>query len=271
MSVGPNCEPGAPMLELRHIRKTFNRGSASELRLFEDFSLSVGRGRFVCIIGSNGSGKTTLLNLLCGGETPDGGEILLDGRDITRVPEHRRFRRIGRVYQDPALGTCPRLTILENLALAENKGGRFGLSRGVGRKKTEEYRARLSLLKMGLEDQLDLPVENLSGGQRQALSLLLCTMTPIDLLVLDEHTAALDPASGETVMELTRRLVEEKKLTTLMVTHNLRFAAAFGDRLLLMHRGRIVLDAADAEKRKLKIGDLTDRFHEISIEDGNSL
>ena len=261
----------APMLELRHIRKSFNRGSVSEVRLFEDFSLSVEKGRFVCVIGSNGSGKTTLLNLVCGGVQPDDGQILLGGADIARLPEFRRSRRIGRVFQDPALGSCPQLSILENLSLAENKGKRFGLSRGVSRKKAGEYRARLEVLKLGLEDKLDLPVASLSGGQRQALSLLLCTMTPIDLLILDEHTAALDPTSSETVMELTRRFVEEKHLTTLMVTHNLRFAAEFGDRLLMMHRGRVVLDASDGEKDALRIRDLTDRFNEISIEDGNSV
>lgn len=271
MSTLPNCEPDAPLLELRRIGKTFNRASSSELRLFEDFGLSVEKGRFVCVIGSNGSGKTTLLDLVCGGVQPDEGQILLGGRDITRVPEFRRSRRIGRVYQDPSLGTCPQLTILENLSLAENKGKRFGLSRGVSRKKTDEYRVRLELLRLGLEDKLDLPVATLSGGQRQALSLLLCTMTPIDLLILDEHTASLDPASSETVMELTRRFVREKGLTTLMVTHNLRFAAEFGDRLLMMHRGRVVLDASDGEKDALRIRDLTDRFNEISIEDGNSL
>lgn len=261
----------APMLELRHIQKSFNLGTVSELKLFEEFNLSVERGRFVCIVGSNGSGKTTLLNLVCGGVQPDGGSVLLSGTDITRLPEFRRSRRIGRVFQDPALGSCPQLSILENLSLAENKGRRFGLSRGVSRKKAGEYRARLELLKLGLEDKLELPVASLSGGQRQALSLLLCTMTPIDLLVLDEHTAALDPTSSEIVMELTRRFVKEKHLTTLMVTHNLRFAAEFGDRLLMMHRGRVVLDASDGEKDALCIRDLADRFSEISIGDGNSI
>lgn len=271
MSSEVKSEFGAPLLELRHIFKTFNSGSVSELKLFEDYSLSVGRGRFVCIIGSNGSGKTTLLNLLCGGETPDEGRILLDGKDITGEPEHIRSRRIGRVFQDPSLGTCPQLTILENLSLADRKGKRYGLSRGVSRKKIDEYRSRLQLLKLGLEDKLDLPVANLSGGQRQALSLLICTMTPIDLLILDEHTAALDPSSSENVMELTRRLVREKQLTALMVTHNLRFALAYGDRLVMMHRGKTVLDVCDGEKDALQIRDLTDRFNEISVEDGNDV
>ncbi|XOQ44804.1 MAG: ABC transporter ATP-binding protein [Clostridium sp.] len=271
MSIGHRSETGAPLLELRHIYKTFNSGSVSELKLFEDFSLSVNRGQFICIIGSNGSGKTTLLNLLCGSETPDAGEIVLGGENITKQPEFVRSRRIGRVFQDPSLGTCPQLTILENMSLADHKGKRFGLSSGVSRKKIDEYRSKLELLKLGLEDKLDLPVANLSGGQRQALSLLICTMTPIDLLILDEHTAALDPASSENVMELTRRLVLEQHLTTLMVTHNLRFALAYGDRLLMMHRGRAVLDASDGEKEALSLRDLTDRFNEISIEDGNDL
>ncbi|WP_442861461.1 ABC transporter ATP-binding protein [Caproiciproducens sp. NJN-50] len=271
MSSEIRSETGAPLLEVCHIDKTFNSGSVSEIKLFEDFNLSVGRGRFVCIIGSNGSGKTTLLNLVCGGETPDGGRILLGGKDITHEPEHVRSRRIGRVFQDPALGTCPQLTILENLSLADHKGKRYGLSRGVSRKKIDEYRSRLELLRLGLEDQLDLPVANLSGGQRQALSLLICTMTPIDLLILDEHTAALDPSSSENVMGLTRKLVREKRITVMMVTHNLRFALAYGDRLVMMHRGKTVLDVCDGEKDALELRDLTDRFNEISIEDGNDL
>lgn len=272
MSTQPACEPPvSPLLELRGIDKTFNRGSVSELVLFRDFSLSIGKGRFVSIVGSNGSGKTTLLNLLCGSVTPDGGEILLGGQAITRQPEHLRSRRIGRVFQDPSLGTCPQLTILENLSLAESKGKGFGLASGVSRKRTDRYRSLLEQLKMGLEDKLDIPVASLSGGQRQALSLLICTMTPIDLLILDEHTAALDPTSSEIVMNLTRRIVEEKKLTTLMVTHNLRFAVGYGDRLLMMHRGKIILDASDGEKQELQISDLTGRFNEISIEAGNSV
>ncbi len=268
MSVERKSEP---LLEFRQIDKTFHSGTVSELRLFDHFDLSVPQGRFVCIIGSNGSGKTTLLNLLCGGETPDAGNIFLGGREITREPEHVRSRRIGRVFQDPSIGTCPQLTILENLSLTDRKGKRYGLSRGVSRKKIDEYRSRLELLKLGLEDQLDLPVANLSGGQRQALSLLICTMTPIDLLILDEHTAALDPSSSENVMELTRRFVREKRLTALMVTHNLRFALAYGDRLVMMHRGKAVLDVCDGEKNALKIHDLTERFNEISIEDGNDV
>lgn len=267
----PRSESDAPLLRLNHIHKVFNSGSITELKLFDDFNFSVQEGRFVCVIGSNGSGKTTLLNLICGGEAPDSGEIILSGKEITRQPEYMRSRRIGRVFQDPSLGTCPQLTILENLSLADQKGKRFGLTRGVSRKKIDEYRSLLELLKLGLEDKLDLPVANLSGGQRQALSLLICTMTPIDLLILDEHTAALDPASSENVMELTRKFVREKHLTALMVTHNLRFALAYGDRLLMMHRGSTVLDVCDGEKDSLQLRDLTDRFNEISIEDGNDL
>lgn len=167
------------------------------------------------------------------------------------------------------MGTCPELTILENLSLADNKGHRFGLTSGVNKKRVDYYRSQLELLKLGLEDKLDLPVANLSGGQRQALALLICTMTPIDLLILDEHTAALDPTSSKTVMELTERVIREKKLTALMVTHNLRFAVNYGGRLLMMHRGRIVLDAAGEKKKALELHDLTEKFDEISIEDGN--
>lgn len=261
--------PAVPLVELRHIRKTFNAGSVNENVLFRDLNLSIAEREFVAVVGSNGSGKTTILNILCGNLSPDGGEVFLRGRDIGRLKEYEHSRFIGRVFQDPAKGTCPELTILENLSLADGKGGRFGLGPGVSRKKTDYYRSQLSLLKLGLEDKLDLPVASLSGGQRQALALLICTMTPIDLLILDEHTAALDPRSGENVMELTERFVREKHLTALMVTHNLKYAVNYGDRLIMMHRGNVVLDASGAEKQALAVSDLTERFNEISIEDGN--
>lgn len=271
MQTRQNDDSGGMLVEMRHIYKTFNKGSVNESVLFSDFNLSIQKGRFVSVVGSNGSGKTTLLNILCGSTPIDGGEVYVRGKEISRLPEYERSKFIGRVFQNPAAGTCPKLTILENLSLADNKGGNFGLNMGVNRKRTDYYRSQLELLKLGLEDKLELPVASLSGGKRQALALLICTMTPIDLLILDEHTAALDPKSSENVMALTEHFVKEKHITTLMVTHNLRFAVDYGDRLIMMHRGKTVIDVADSGKDAIGIKDLTNKFDEISIEDGNSL
>lgn len=259
------------IVEMRHIYKTFNKGSVNESVLFTDFSFSVREGRFVVVVGSNGSGKTTMLNILCGGIPADSGEVYIDGNEITSLPEYKRSQFIGRVFQNPAVGTCPKLTVLENMSLADNKGGKFGLGMGVNRRRMDYYRSQLELLKMGLEDRLTVPVASLSGGQRQALALLICSMSPIKLLILDEHTAALDPKSSGTVMELTQRFVKEKHITTIMVTHNLRFAVDFGDRLIMMHKGKAVLDVSDGEKEKIGIKDLTAKFDEISIEVGNAI
>lgn len=272
MSTQLKSEPAQETLvEMNHIEKVFNPGTISEVSLFHDFNLSIRKGAFVSVVGSNGSGKTTVLNLLCGSVAPDSGEIKVGGKEISRLSEYRHSRFIGRVFQNPAAGTCPQLTILENLSLADNKGKRFGLTPGVTHKRVDFYRSQLELLHLGLEDKLSVPVASLSGGQRQALALLICTMTPIKLLILDEHTAALDPKSSENVMELTERFVREKNLTTLMVTHNLKYAVAYGDRLMMMHRGRIVLDVDGEEKQGFGIRDLTARFDEISLEDGNSI
>jgi putative ABC transport system ATP-binding protein len=272
MSTQPKSEPLFDNLaEMRHIFKTFNPGTVSEISLFQDFGLSLRRGSFTVVVGSNGSGKTTLLNILCGSIAPDSGEVIIDGRESSRFSECHHAKLIGRVFQNPAAGTCPKLTVLENLALADNKGKCFGLSRGISKKQIDFYRSQLELLKLGLENKLNLPVANLSGGQRQALALLICSMTPISLLILDEHTAALDPKSSETIMELTDRFVREKHLTALMVTHNLKYAANFGDRLLMMHRGNIVFDVCGNKKASVGIRDLTEKFDEISIEDGNSV
>ena len=263
---------GAPqeaLLELRHIRKVFNAGTVSEMEVFHDFSLTIHKGEFISVVGSNGSGKTTTLNLLCGSLTPDAGQILLHGTDITKMPEYKRAAFFGRVFQDPAKGTCPTMTILENMSLADNKGRPFGLGRGVNRKKLDEYKQQLELLHLGLEDKIDLPVGVLSGGQRQALALLISTMTPIELLVLDEHTAALDPKSSENVMELTDRIVREKQLSAIMVTHNLRFAVEYGTRLLMMDKGACVIDSGPDGKADYKIDDLPHTFNQISIECGN--
>lgn len=257
------------MLELSNIKKIFNAGTIDETLLFDGFDFSVKNGEFVSIIGSNGSGKTTLLNLICGTAKPDGGQIVFKGNDITKAPEHKRASYIGRVLQDPRLGTCGHLTILENMALADNKNKSYNLGRAVNKGRVDYYRTLLETCEMGLENRMNVPVGNLSGGQRQALALLIATMTDIELLILDEHTAALDPKSSERLMVITDKVVKDKKLTTVMVTHNLRFAVEYGSRLVMMHEGGCVLDLDGTAKENASIDDLLDKFNEISIEVGN--
>ena len=257
------------MLELKNITKIYNAGQITETCLFDKFSLNINDGDFVSVVGSNGSGKTSLLNIICGTIPIDGGAVVLDGADITKMPEHRRYAQIGRVYQNPALGSCPDMTIAENMALADNKGKKYALQLGVNAKRLALYRELLAPLGLGLENKLDVPVRSLSGGQRQAMSLLMATMTPIRFLILDEHTAALDPKTAETIMELTDRIVKEKKLTAIMVTHNLRYAVEYGNRMLMFHKGEIVLEKSGAEKEATKVSDLLSLFNEISVECGN--
>ena len=210
-----------------------------------------------------------MLNLICGSLPLDGGKIIVGGRDITAFPEYKRYKTIGRVYQDPAMGTCPHLTIAENMALAEQKGVRSGFGFGVNKKRISFYRELLAPLCLGLEDKMDVKVGLLSGGQRQAMALIMATMTPIDILILDEHTAALDPKTAEIIMHLTDEVVKSKEFTSVMVTHNLRFAAEYGNRLLMMHNGHAVLDIAGEDKAKTKVEDLLGLFNEISVECGN--
>lgn len=257
------------MLSLKGINKYYNPGTVNEMCLFEDYDLEIKDGEFVSIVGSNGSGKTSLLNLICGSIPVDSGKIYIDGKDVTHMPEYRRAGFIGRVYQNPALGTCPDMTILENMSLADTKGKSFDLRRGTDKRKKEHYRELLSGLGLGLENKLDIKVGSLSGGQRQAMALLMSTMTDIDFLILDEHTAALDPKTADLIMELTDRIVREKGLTALMVTHNLRYAAEYGDRLIMMHEGRDVLDLSGAEKERTGVELLLSKFNEISVECGN--
>lgn len=259
----------SPLIRMENINMYFNPGTVNETAVFNKFNFSVRKGEFVSVVGSNGSGKTTMLNVICGSLSGYEGRIFLKGKDITKMPEHLRAASIGRVFQNPAKGTCPNLTILENMSLADNKGKSFGLTKGVNKKRADFYRSRLELLHLGLEDKMNIEVGSLSGGQRQALALLIATMTPIDLLVLDEHTAALDPKSSETVMDLTLRVIEEKNLTALMVTHNLRFAVEYGNRLVMMHEGKSVIDTQDKNKSEYTIDHLLKVFNEISVECGN--
>ena len=255
------------MLEIRDITKVYNPGTVAEQRLFDHFSLTVETGQFVTIVGGNGSGKTSLLNILCGSIPIDGGDVLIDGKSVRRLKDYRRYADMGRVYQNPSAGTCPNLTMLENLSLADNKGKPFGLGWGVNRRRTEAYREQLRELGLGLEDKLDVKMGALSGGQRQAVSLLMATMTPLRFLILDEHTAALDPKTAEIIMTLTDKIVRQKQLTAMMVTHNLRHAAQYGDRILMMQRGQVVLDRSGAEKKATGMEELLSLFNRYSLEE----
>ncbi len=257
------------MLDLSHIYKTFNAGTVDEKILFSDFNLTVNEGDFIGVIGSNGSGKTTMLNIVSGDVTPDAGTVTLNGVDITSRKNFKRAENIGRVFQNPSMGTCPSMTIWENMSIADNKGKTYGLSFGLNRQRKDYYCSQLELLGMGLENRLNTPAGSLSGGQRQALALIMATMIRPDLLLLDEHTAALDPKSSDTVMMLTEKVVREKKITTLMVTHNLRHAVEYGTRAIMMHEGGIIMDVSGEEKDKKTINDYLTVFNEISIECGN--
>lgn len=257
------------MLEMKHISKIYNAGTVTEMCLFDDFNLTVQDGEFVSVVGSNGSGKTSMLNIICGSITIDKGQVLINGESIDRRKEYERYRRMGRVYQNPALGTCPHMTILENMSLADHKGKRFGLSSGVNRARAGYYKEQLASLGLGLEDKMNVKLGALSGGQRQAVSLVMATLTPLDFLILDEHTAALDPHTAEIIMQLTDKVVKEKNLTAIMVTHNLRYAVEYGNRLLMMDRGHIVMDKSGEEKATMVTDDILHVFNQISIECGN--
>lgn len=257
------------MLELNKINKYYNPGTVNEMCLFEDFSLTVKDGEFVSVVGSNGSGKTSMLNIICGSIPIDSGKITIGSTDITSMPEYKRQRRIGRVYQNPSMGTCPSMSILENMSLADNKGRSFNLTTGTNKKRIDYYKDSLKKLNLGLEDKLEVQVGLLSGGQRQAMALLMATMTPIEFLILDEHTAALDPKTAELIMQLTDQVVKEKNLTTIMVTHNLRYAVEYGNRIIMMHQGNAIIDKSGNDKTNTNIQTILDKFNEISIECGN--
>lgn len=257
------------MLELKNVSKVYNPGLVTEMCLFQNFNLKVDDGEFISVVGSNGSGKTSMLNIICGSIPINGGEVLINGKSINKLKEFQRYAKIGRVYQNPSMGNAPNMTILENLSLADNKGKPFGLSMAINKKRFDYFREQLASLGLGLEDKLHVKMGLLSGGQRQAVSLLMATMTELDFLILDEHTAALDPKTAETIMELTDRIVREKHLTAIMVTHNLRYAVEYGSRLIMMDKGNIIMDKSGDEKKNATIDDILDVFNRISIECGN--
>ena len=248
------------MLKIEHLRKTFNAGTVNEKTAVENLDLMLEDGDFVTVIGSNGSGKSTLLNLIAGVYAPDEGRIVLDDVDLTPMPEHKRAKYLGRVFQDPMMGTAATMMIEENLALAYRRGLRRTLRFGIPAEERARYRELLASLDLGLEDRMTSKVGLLSGGQRQALTLLMATLRKPELLLLDEHTAALDPKTAAKVLQLTTEVVNRDHLTTLMVTHNMRDAIAYGNRLIMMNAGKIVANISGEEKKHLTVRDLLDKF-----------
>lgn len=248
------------MLEIKNVSKTFNPGQITEKRALLDINLKIEDGDFITVIGGNGAGKSTLLNLIAGVHSCDTGEIILNGKNLTNMPEYRRAAFLGRVFQDPMMGTAANMQIEENLAMALRRGKMRTLAWGIKSKERKIYRERLAMLGLGLEDRLTSKVGLLSGGQRQALTLLMATLKKPELLLLDEHTAALDPKTAAKVLEITNKLVTENHLTTFMVTHNMKHAIDFGNRLIMMMNGNIVFDVRGEEKRNLKVEDLLEKF-----------
>ena len=252
------------MLKLEHLYKTFNPGTINQKVALSDLSLHLNPGDFVTVIGGNGAGKSTMLNAIAGVWAVDSGRIILDGQDVTALPEHKRAKLIGRVFQDPMMGTAPNMQLEENLALAMRRGQRRGLGWGVTKAEREVYREKLKTLNLGLEDRMTVKVGLLSGGQRQALTLLMASLQKPKLLLLDEHTAALDPATAAKVLELSDRIVAENQLTALMITHNMTDAIKHGNRLIMMNEGKIILDISGEEKKKLTKQMLMEKFAELS-------
>lgn len=251
------------MLTIRGIRKTFNPGTVNEVRALQGVDLTIEPGSFVIVLGMNGSGKSTLLNAVAGSFFVDEGTLTLAGHDVTKWPEHKRAKLIGRVFQNPFSGTAPTMSIAENFALASKRGHARGLGWALAPNLMKSLRDRVATLKMGLEDRLDNAIGSLSGGQRQALTLLMATWLKPELLLLDEHTAALDPKSADQVIQLSDEVIQRDKLTTLMVTHSMQQAVSLGDRIIMMNRGRVLHDIRGAEKKRLRPEDLIDRFDEV--------
>ncbi len=255
------------MLKLKHVSKTFNAGTVNEKKVLDDINLELNEGDFVTIIGGNGAGKSTLLNLISGLHPLDCGTIILDQENISLQPEYQRAKKIGRLFQDPMLGTAGDMQIIENLALAKRRGQHRGLAWGVDKKEKEEYYQLVKTLGLGLEDRLTSKVGLLSGGQRQALTLLMATLQKPKLLLLDEHTAALDPATSSKVLTLTKDIIAKQNLTALMVTHNMKDAIEVGNRLIMMYNGHIIYDVKGQEKQQLTVEDLLHKFEEASGEE----
>ena len=252
------------MLELRNVTKTFAKGTVNEHTALRDVSLTLKNDDFITILGSNGAGKSTLFGAIAGTFYVDEGEIILDGKHLESLPEHKRARAVGTLFQDPMKGTAPDLAIEENLSLACNQTRRFPLALAVQKKDLKFFREQLATFGMGLEDRMKMKVGLLSGGQRQALTLLMATMTRPDLLLLDEHTAALDPRTAQKVLTLTERIVSKQGLTAMMVTHNMRDALRYGNRIIMMHEGKVILDIAGEEKKKLTVEDLLVMFEKAA-------
>ena len=251
------------MLRIEHLSKTFEKNTINEKKALQDISLTLNDGEFVTVIGSNGAGKSTLLNAIAGIWNVDEGKISIDDVDVTKLPEFKRAKYIGRVFQDPMMGTAADMWIEENLALAKRRGEKRGLKTGISQDEREEYKELLKQLDLGLEERLSTKVGLLSGGQRQALTLLMATLQKPKLLLLDEHTAALDPKTALKVLELTVKLVEKNNLTTFMVTHNMKDALKYGNRLIMMNEGKIIFDVSGEDKKKLEVKDLLAKFDEV--------
>lgn len=252
------------MLEIKNIHKTFNEGTINEKKVFEGLSLTLEDGDFVTVIGGNGAGKSTMLNIVAGAYPVDDGEIIIDGEDVTRLPEHKRAKFIGRVFQDPRMGTASDMWVEENMSVADSRGHRRGVRWAITGKDRDRYRDELKQLDLGLENRLTTKMGLLSGGQRQAITLLMAAMKKPKLLLLDEHTAALDPKTAAKVLEITDKLIKENNLTALMVTHNMRDAIAHGNRIIMMNAGKIVLDIRGEEKQNLTVEALLAKFTQAS-------
>ena len=255
------------MLKIRDMYKVFNANTVNENRVFEGFSLDVEKGEYVSIIGSNGAGKSTLLNLISGNLAVDSGSIIIEGEEVAKKEEYYRGRYIGRVFQNPTVGVAPNMNILENMSLADNKGKPYGMKFAIDKKRINYYKEELKKLNLGLEDKIYNKVNLLSGGQRQALTLIMAVMSNPKILLLDEHTAALDPKTSIKIMDITDKIIDEKKITTLMVTHNIKQAIESGDRLIMMHEGKIVIDVKREEKSKLNRDKLIEMFGRANMKD----
>ncbi len=255
------------LLQLKKINKIFSRGTVDQIIALNNIELTVNAGDFITIIGSNGAGKTTLLNIIAGVYPPErGGKIIINGKDITNLSEHKRARYIGRVFQDPHIGTAAKMTIEENLAMALLRGQRRGLGIATNKQRRELFRSALAPLGLGLEDRLNTPVGTLSGGQRQALALVMATMSKPSLLLLDEHIATLDPRTAQIVLDLSEMIVRREKMTTIMVTHNMEIALRYGNRLIMMHKGRTIVDLNQQQRSNLTVNDLVVAFERASGE-----